>query len=336
MSLMWLKKQAKWIIIPFGILIIVGLIWMDRAGASRSSNGQSSAGKIDGEEISAERFLMEMKNYERSEEARSGKTLDGAQLQQMREGLFNYKVQTILLSKQFEKYELLASTDEMMDYLVKHPQDVSMSIRRYKGYEELPSFLADSIVDENRYRSWLSQDSIYDRPSLREMEMQMKTSVIPQLQLQQLLKPQIHPTALEEAFAIAGRENKAKLKFYAVSFDSIKITADKYKDEDLKSFFNAHPDSFTFEEDAAQVGYIKIPITPSKADSLLMYDFAVQLKNRALADKNFAELATSYSNDVASAEKGGNLGGFHAKETWAPEFSQAAFAKAYNEERRIF
>ncbi len=326
MSMMWLKKQAKWIIIPFGVLIVVGLVWMDRAGASRSSRDHSYAGKVDGEEISAERFVMEMKNYVHSEEMRSGKAPEGVQLQQMREGLFNFKVQSILLDKQFANYALMASTDEMLDYLSKHPQDVSVAIRRYKGYEELPSFMADSSIDENRYRNWLSQDSVYDRASMREMEVQMKSTVIPQSQLQQIIKAQIHPTNLEEAFAVAGRENKARLKFYAVAFDSLKISADKYKDEELQAYFKAHADSFTYEEEGAQLGYIRLSLTPSKGDSVLMFDFAKELKGKALENKNFAELASSYSNDPASAEKGGNLGGFHTRETWTPAFSAAAFA----------
>ena len=328
MTLEWMKKQAGWVIGIFGVFILGGLVMMDRAGSYRSDRHHSFVGKVNGEEISTDRFQAELKNYARAQEAQNGKAPEGLQLAQIRQGLFNFKVQSLLIGKVFENYRLHASREEMMDYIVKHPQEVAQHIARFRGYEEMPPFLADSTIDQARYENWLAQDSVYDRYSMRELEEQLRTSVIPQLQLQQLLKAQAHRTLLEESYAIATRENKAKLKFYRVSADSFAIGPDKYKEADLKGYYEAHPDSFHFHEDAARLAYVRLPLTPSAGDTALMLDLAKQLKERAENGEKFADLAKDYSNDPGSAEKGGKLDGLRGREGLDPAFANAAFALA--------
>jgi len=326
MTLEWMKKQAGWVIGIFGVFILGGLVMMDRAGSYRQDRHHNIVGKVDGEEIPTERFQTELKNYLQGQQAQTGKAPEGIQLAQIREGLFNFKVQSMLIQKVFQKYQFYASRDEMMDYIVKHPQEVAQHIARYHGYEELPPFLADSTVDQNRYENWLAQDSVYDRYSMRELEEQLRTSVIPQLQLQQILKAQSHRTLLEESYSLAAREDKAKVKFYHVSADSFAVSPDKYKDADLKSYYDAHPDSFYFHEDAARLAFLRLPLRPSHADSALMLDLAKQLKERAQNGEKFADLAKDYSNDPGSAEKGGKLEGLRGREGLDPAFAQVAFS----------
>ncbi len=326
MTLEWMKKQAPWVIGTFGILILVGLVMMDRAGSYRSDRHHNIVGKVNGEEIPTERFQAELKNYLRSQEAQSGKAPEGLQLAQVREGLFNFKVQSILIQKIFQDYQLFASKEEMMDFVTKHPQEVAQNIMRYRGYEELPPFLADSSIDQARYENWLAQDSVYDRISMQELEGNLSSNVIPQMQLQQIMKSQVHRTTIEEAYVASQRETKAGLKFYHVSVDSFPISADKFKDAELEAYFHAHPDSFYFKEDAAKLGFLRLPLQPSKTDSNLMFDFAKEIKERAKNGEKFADLAKDYSNDLATADKGGKLEGLRGRAGMEPAFADAAFA----------
>jgi peptidyl-prolyl cis-trans isomerase D len=326
MTLDWMKSKAKFVIIFFGVFIVAGLVMMDRAGSYRADRHHNIVGKVNGEEIPTDRFQSELKNYLRSQEAQNGKAPEGLQLAQIREGLFNFKVQTTLMQKIFQGYELHASQAEMMDYVVKHPQEVASHIARYRGYEELPPFLADSSIDQARFENWLAQDSIYDRYSMRELEEQLKTSVIPQIQLQQIMKSQAHKTPLEEAFSISVRENKARVKYYQVSADSFSVSPDKFKDADLKAYYDAHPDSFYFHDDAARLAYVRIPLRASHADTALAAEVAKELKERVAAGEKFEDLAKDYSNDPGSAEKGGRLEGLRGREGLDPAFANAAFA----------
>ncbi len=326
MTLEWMKKQAPWVIGTFGVLILVGLVMMDRAGASRSDRHHNIVGKVDGEEISTDRFQAELKNYIRGQESQAGKAPEGAQLAQIREGLFNYKVQTLVIQKVFDVYQLHASKEEMMDFVAKHPHEVAQNIQRYRGYEEVPSFLADSNIDQSRYENWLAQDSIYDRYSMRELEANLRSSVIPQTQLQQIMKSQIHRTTLEEAFSISQHENKARLKFYHVALDSFPASPEKFKDSDLKAYYEAHPDSFYFKENAARLGFIRVPLQPSKTDSNLMFEFGKELKERAKNGEKFSDLAKDYSNDPTTQDKGGKIEGLRSRSGLEPSLANAAFA----------
>src|SRR6185312_10307128 len=106
----------------------------DRAGSYRADRHHNIVGKVDGQEIPTERFQADLKNYLRGEETRTGKAPDGIQLVQIREGLFNYKVQSMLMDRIFRQYQLHASKEEMMDYVLTHPQEVAQHIARYQGY----------------------------------------------------------------------------------------------------------------------------------------------------------------------------------------------------------
>jgi peptidyl-prolyl cis-trans isomerase D len=326
MTMDWMKQQAKWVIIFFGVFIVAGLVMMDQAGTYGNDRQHNIVGKVNGEEIPTDRFQTELSNYLRGQEAQTGKAPEGLQLAQVREGLFNFKVQSLLMQKIFDGYQLHASREEMMDYVLKHPQEVAGHIARYKGYEEMPPFLADSTIDQARYQNWLAQDSVYDRYSMRELEEQLRQSVIPQLQLQQIMKAQVHRTPLEEGFTVSLRENKAGLKFYHVSADSFPVSADKFKDADLKAYYDAHPDSFYFRDDAARLSYVRIPLQASRSDTTLMSDFAKELKERIKTGEKFEDLAKDYSNDPGSAEKGGRLEGLRGREGLDPAFANAAFA----------
>ncbi len=327
MSIMWMKNHAKWVIILATVLVAFGLIFMDRAGASRQGYGLHGdyIGSVDGEEIPIASFQQEMKTYIRNEEGRTGKAPEGIQLAQMRENLLQYKVQEMLLQKNIRAYRLVASVPEMQDYLLQHPLDVGNSLARFEGPDRVPVFLRDSTLDTLRFRNWLAQDSVYDRLGMRALESQLKNSVIPQLQLQEMLKSQVHRTELEEAFVSEMRESSGRIRFYAVSADSFPVPKEKYAEADLRAHFDAHPDSFFFKEEAASLRYARIPVHPSSHDTALMREFARELKQRAQGGESFADLAKSYSNDPGSADSGGRLGGPQPRGTWVPPFADAAF-----------
>jgi parvulin-like peptidyl-prolyl isomerase len=283
-------------------------------------------GEVNGQPIPFTSFQQELQNYIRNEEARTGKPPEGQQLVQMREGLFQYKVQQILMDQIKADYHLTATVEEMQNYLLKNPQELAQAIARFEGPDRVPAFLQDSTPDENRYRAWLAQDSVYDRISLRFMEQQLSTTVIPQLQLQHLLAASVHTTGLEESFRLRQREIKARLSYYSLPLDSIVVDSTELNEAALKAHFEAQPDSFYYPQPAARLKYVSLPIQPSSADTTLLLDFAKQLKAKALDGEKFSELAASYSNDPGSAENGGKLGGFQSRESWVPEFSEAAFA----------
>ncbi len=326
MSLMAMKRNAKWFILPFLVLIVVGLMMMDFSGMATGTASMDHVGSVDGEKIQLQRFQIELQNYQQSEEARTGKGLSAAQIAQMRHDLFDFKVQTMLLQKTVNQYALHASIPEMQSYLRNNPNEVAQHLARYQQIESFPPFLSDTTFDLGRYRNWLAQDSVYDRISMRELEMQLKSTVIPQLQLQHIMNAQIHPTLLEQAHTVATGENKGRFRFYRVPVDSFAVTEADITEDEMRAHFEAHPDSFHFSEPAARLGFVKFDIRPSAQDTSLMLELARDLKLRVVDEgESFEEIAQSYSSDPSSAENGGRLEGYQPRSAWVPEFAEAAF-----------
>jgi hypothetical protein len=200
-----------------------------------------------------------------------------------------------------------------------------MTLAQTEGPERVPYFLADSVINPQQYQAWLFQDSVYDRPGMRYLERNLKMNVMPMLQLRQIFVSQIHRTDLEESFRIEARESRARLEYYRVPQEAFAVDPASLSDEDVKAHFEANPDSFWQNSDAARLAYVRIPIAPSANDTALMRDFAAELRQRALSGESFEELARSYSNDAASADNGGRLQP-SARDAWVPEFADAAFA----------
>lgn len=104
-----------------------------------------------------------------------------------------------------------------------------------------------------------------------------------------------------------------------------------YTDQDLEAFYRDNLSAFTVPE-SAQVAHILVAL-PKEADQAA--EVAAKEKiEKIRADLGsgtpFAALAQEYSDDKASAEKGGELSWFAAGEM-VPAFEKAAFALAPNE-----
>jgi len=326
MSMMWVKKQSKWAIVAAAVLIGGSLILMDLP-SNQGMTAAQSVGEVDGEEISTGSFQQEYQNYLQSEEARTGRQPDAAQAAQIRTGLFQFRVQNMLLAQLQKAYGLKATVEEMQAWLIKNPQQVANTIAQYEGPGAVPAFLTQEGANMMLYRNWLTQDSIYDRPALRVLESQLKTTQVPQMQLQQIFRSQVHRTDLEEAFLLQTREDRASLTYYRVNADDFMIAPESLDEAALKAHFEANPDSFWSRDEAASLKYVGLPLTPSAADTALMRGFADELLGRLGNGEAFEDLARSYSNDPGSADSGGKLPAA-ARGEWVPAFAEAAFALA--------
>lgn len=329
MSMMWVKRQSKWVVAAAALLIGGSLILMDLPSAQGMVSGQS-VGEVEGEEISTAGFQQELQNALRSEEARSGRQPEGAQFVQLRDQLFQFRVQNILLRRLVEAYGLRATVPEMQDWLMNNPRDVGAAIAQFEGIERVPFFLFDSTLDVLTYRNWLTQDSVYDRPGMRMLENQMRTSLIPQMQLQQIFRSQVHRTDLEENFLLQVREDRAALRYYRVNAEAFAVDPSTLDEAALRAHFEARPDSFWNRDEAARLTYLRLPLTPSAADTALMREFAEEIRERAVAGEDFADLAVSYSSDPGSAQAGGRLP-LASRGEWVEAFSNVAFSLAPGE-----
>jgi len=87
----------------------------------------------------------------------------------------------------------------------------------------------------------------------------------------------------------------------------------KVEDKDVEEYFKAHPDEFL--GDTVHLRHIVVKNE----------DEAKDIKARLAKNESFDDLAKKYSQDSATAAKGGDLG-FLSREQVLPEFARAAFS----------
>ncbi len=309
-------ENAKWIVLVFGTLLVIGLIFM---GNYNSLSGRVShdVGKVNGTTIPYETFSKEMENFQELKRNNTGKTPEGIELVKMRKELFDYKVREIILQQLITEYELFASSEEMFLYLEKNPDP--------RIQQDTANFHTNGSFDQNKYIQWLHDPQTLSMPYIQYMEARMKSAIIPEMQIRHLMRAQYHQTALELAYDDFRTKSKMKLVYYSVPLDSFEVAESAITESELTEYFKSHPDSFYTKEESAQLGYIQMAITPSKKDSTISLELIEDLRRRVEVDSNFENLAISYSDDEKSAEDGGSLGGFQTKETWVPKFAEVAF-----------
>ncbi|MBF0429944.1 MAG: peptidylprolyl isomerase [Fibrobacteria bacterium] len=315
MVMVSIVKNAKYVIFSFGILLVLGLVFM---GNFNNLDGKvaTNIGKVDDINISLEEFRQELNNYQQQEKESSGTMPDGLKLAQMRKTLFDYKVKNIIMRQLMTNYGLYASAAEMWDFLEKNPDPM---------VQKDTSFQTNGVFDANKYLEWIHNESVIDHPFMRYMENRMAGGIVPEMQLKHLSRSQVHNTSLEAAYTEYIRQSKGKFYFYKMALDSFPVDSNQVTEEEIKAYFKANPDSFYSEKASAQLGYIKITIEPSSRDSLMSLEIVEDLRERVVMDSNFEEVAISYSDDQTSAENGGSLGGPKTRESWVPSFSAAAF-----------
>ena len=189
MSMDWINKNAKYMVIGFGIFIAGGMLFMGPFDFTQTQNA-AYVGKVNGEVIGLESFRDQLNMLQEQRRQQTGRTPEGLELVQLRQNLFNERVRGLLMQDVRQSLGLYASAEEMWNHLENNP---------FPGLTQDTNFQTGGVFDKQKYLAWIHDPRTLDYPFMREYESNMKASIIPDVQLQQLLRAQIYPTTLEKA-----------------------------------------------------------------------------------------------------------------------------------------
>ncbi|MCQ2096402.1 MAG: peptidylprolyl isomerase [Fibrobacter sp.] len=350
--LTWINEKAKWIIVIFAAGIAVGLLAMDRVPNMAQSH---PVAEVQGKKIPYAEFEVAVKNltdqYQAQAEAQ-GQRLDDEQYNQIHNRVFNefvaktvledlYKDAGILTSDSEVVQEFLHNSNAVRQYMVQEIQGtIAMMqqqsasqeefMQKYNGYlASLPDFIKDTTFNQAEYEAWVRREA-GNWASLRGLEEQFVTSVIPMRQLQFLIGAGAHTTSLEAQWSANRRLTDYELQVAVASAADFAADANSVDSAAVKAYFDAHQDSFFVKNDVAQFVYAYLPIKATEGDEKQILDYAKTNIYEALVDSSspasFEDMAKSSSEDPSTAANGGKLGRPAGLGLYVPEFEQAALA----------
>jgi len=118
---------------------------------------------------------------------------------------------------------------------------------------------------------------------------------------------------------------KVKVQYILVSPEDFKDKIE-VSEQTLKKYYEDHPDKFEVEEKRrASHILIRLPSSPTEEEEKKAKKKIEEIEKEIKRGADFAKLAKKYSEDPASAKKGGDLGFFTYK-TMTPSFAKAVFS----------
>ncbi len=108
-----------------------------------------------------------------------------------------------------------------------------------------------------------------------------------------------------------------------IFFDYNRMLHINASEEEARAFYAEHREEYR-RENGRDLFYVKFSSAPSHADSLAAKAKADDVYAQLMAGADFAEMAANYSDDITTAQRGGELGWF-GRGRMVPPFEEAAF-----------
>jgi peptidyl-prolyl cis-trans isomerase D len=306
------------LIVLIAFLATIFLDW----GMNRGSVGSKmmAAGKINGREIPLQNFDNEV-NQERQRFEQSGRNLDPYQYHLIPQQVWERKVNEILMGAFFKKVHLYASAEEIFNYIKNNP---------VPGIDTVSAFLTNGVFDTTKYIAFLNDPRTYEyNPGFRELEKQVREMVLPASKLEMLLSAALIPTKAEIEYQYKLEHEKGVFEYASVRPETFAIDSASITENMMKSYYEAHRDTFKSEEQAS-LYFVKIAKETTPRDEQVYYQELKEMKDRIMEQSDtvraamFAEEARVSSDDESNASNGGDLGMF-ARGAMVPEFDSIAF-----------
>lgn len=272
-------------------------------------------GKVGAEKIPLEQFARKVEMERERMRINSAYEASPQQLSMVPRQVWETEVKQILLKEMFDKMELYGTAEEVFEYIRRNPPPQVL---------EIPAFQTDSVFDTSKFVQFLNTPASFDNPGMLELELYTRNMIVPMEKLRKLLEIGRVPTKVEIEKEYRDMNDKAVFEYVKVSPSSFQVDSSAITDPMISSYYTAHPDSFT-EEEQAELYFVRIAKEATAEDEQTYYNELMDIKNRVESgEATFEEEARIESDDDGSAENGGELGWFKRGQM-VKEFETAAF-----------
>ncbi|MDR2729255.1 MAG: peptidylprolyl isomerase [Chitinispirillales bacterium] len=311
-----MREMAPIMMVVILVVFVGGTIFLDWGMNATGQGRVTNAGKINGKEISLERFdrLVSMERMRMQEQTAD---IPQSQYRMIPTMVWNQEVSRVLIEDVVKSMKLGSTDEEVFEYLKRNP---------IPGLDTASIFITDGRFDTTKYVQWLSTPQTYTMyPWMVDMERQVRDLVLPGQKLEALLKAGVFASPAEAAFDYAMRNDKATFEFVKIENRNFRSDSAEVSDKMIRDYYSANQSRF-IQDEQSDLYFVRFPKAATPSDEQANLEELQNLKKRIESGEFTFEIAAqNESDDEGSALNGGSLGWF-GKGAMVPEFEAVAFA----------
>jgi peptidyl-prolyl cis-trans isomerase D len=302
-------KTIMWIVVVAFVGFIFA-VWGKGMQRSRSYIPVGIIGKVNGISLSEEQYreILRMEVMQFRED--TGQDPSPTDLETLEDRAWSSLVSEELIAQEIEDSGIAVS-DELVFQAIWNSPPPEVLQSEY--------FQTEGQFDINKYRASLRQNPDGWKP----LESVYRQNLAKQI-LQQRVIAGIYVSELELREKFSEENETARVSYVFV--DPLSIAQDEVdlNRGEVERYYSEHKEDFTMQAEA-KLNYVDIPKSPSDYDDTRAKNEIMRILGEVQAGEDFAELASSYSDDLMSADSGGDLG-FFGRGTMTEEFEEIAFS----------
>jgi peptidyl-prolyl cis-trans isomerase D len=307
-------KTVLWIVVVAFVVSMVFVWGADLQGSGCSSvapQGEQWVGKVGKVGLSLRDYDQRYRNgrSQLTQNRQPGQALTADELLRLQDQVFEQMVNETLFQLEVDRLGLTPSESEIGDVLQFDPPELlRQQFRNEQG-----------VFDRNAYELALNNPNIDWTP----FENYVRSS-LPSERLQSMLVSSVHVGEGEIRAEFERRFRKITVGYAGQVWRDIELTGEDPDDATLRAFLAENADDYQ-QEERFRITAVKLSRDPSPSDEEYVRGRMDFLRGEIEGGKAFEQMAKEWSQDLANAELGGDLGWFGLGRM-DPVFEEAAFA----------
>jgi len=302
-----LTKQIMWIVIVAFVGTIIFAWGMEFSGRKQKRGILAS---INGQDVHLNTFQYLYDQALRQAESSQAR-VDDQTAYRIREEVWNQMINDYLLQQEVKRRKITVTGAELFEYLKRFPP---------KELMENPAFQTpEGQFDYQRYLQALADP----RVPWDQVEPYVRSNLT-MSKLQQSVISLVRVTDEEVRQYYIDDNEKVKVKYLLVPISLFLQKDLPVSDPEIQAYYEAQQEDFKVNQ-SANLSYVVFEKKTSEMDEQVTKERLSDIKKEIEEGEDFAELAREFSDDVASAQDGGDLGWF-GKGKMIEAFEEAAFA----------
>ncbi len=302
------KIMLMILVVAFMLTIIID--W--GMGGFKTGGKRGVIASVNGDDITYDEYYQQYQAEMASYREQSGAEPESYQVSQIEDRVFEGLVQQRLMAEIVKKLNLKSTNAEITEEIWNNPPAILKTNQAFLD--------SNGVFDINIYQAAL------DNPAADQFWLEVENylrSTIPMQKLSALLSTTQQITDQDAKFEFMKNNQKAKAHYIFYNSTNYQSVPEP-TDEEITAYYNKHKEDFK-ENEKRVLDYLLLEAKATAADTQSTYNQAEDILNELKNGGNFESLATLYSKDPGSAEKGGDLGYF-TRTTMVKPFADAAFS----------